>query len=167
MKMEHLRSVAPEIAALICEEQERDTEEINLIASENYVSQAVLEAQGSILGNIYSGEDPGPDEPGRCEIGYRLERLAAKWARELFGAEHANVLPGSGSLANLAVMLAVLKPGDRFLAMGMDYGGHSSHGDPHNLSGIAYEPIFMVPTQRPSALTMKTFVPRQNKESQS
>ncbi|MDD3793260.1 MAG: serine hydroxymethyltransferase [Candidatus Gracilibacteria bacterium] len=126
---------------LIQKESKRQDDEIELIASENYVSKDVLEANGSILTNKYSEGYPGKRYYAGQEYIDQIENLAISRARELFGAEYVNVQPLSGSPANLAVYLGVLKPGDKVLGLSLDQGGHLSHGHPLNFSGILYEII--------------------------
>ncbi len=135
-----LEQVDPEIAHLIKLETERQNRHILLIASENYASRAVLEAQGSVLTNKYAEGYPGKRYYGGCENIDAVENIAIQRAKELFGAEHANVQPHSGSTANQAVYFAFLSPGDRFMAMELAHGGHLTHGSPVNFSGIMYEP---------------------------
>ncbi|MGE4443745.1 MAG: serine hydroxymethyltransferase [Candidatus Altimarinota bacterium] len=126
---------------LIQSESKRQDEEIELIASENYVSKDVLEANGSILTNKYSEGYPGKRYYAGQEFIDQIEQLAIDRAKELFGAEYINVQPLSGSPANLAVYLGVLKPGDKVLGLSLDQGGHLSHGHPLNFSGLLYEII--------------------------
>jgi glycine hydroxymethyltransferase len=129
----------PELAEAIQSEAQRQVNKIELIASENYVSAAVLEALGSVLTNKYAEGYPGHRYYGGCEYVDVVERLAIERAKRLFGAEHANVQPHSGSQANMAVYFAVLKPGDRILGMSLAHGGHLTHGSPVNFSGQLYE----------------------------
>jgi glycine hydroxymethyltransferase len=131
----------PEVYAIIKEEEARQKEGIELIASENYVSRAVLEAMGSVLTNKYSEGYPGKRYYGGNEIIDKAENLAIARAKELFGAEHVNVQPLSGSPANLAVYMALLNPGDKVLGFSLDQGGHLSHGHPLNFSGKLYSII--------------------------
>lgn len=127
-----------ELYEIIKREEQRQKEGIELIASENYVSKAVLEAMGSILTNKYSEGYPGKRYYGGNEIIDQAENLAIERAKELFGAEHVNVQPLSGSPANLAVYMALLNPGDKVLGFSLDQGGHLSHGHPLNFSGKLY-----------------------------
>ena len=129
----------PQVARAIEAEVRRQQDKIILIASENYVSQAVLQAQGSVLTNKYAEGYPGARYYGGCEHVDVVEALARTRAATLFGAEHVNVQPHAGAVANLAVFLAVLKPGDRVLGMGLDHGGHLTHGSPANISGKYYQ----------------------------
>ncbi len=129
----------PEIAQAIRAEADRQRSGIELIASENYVSSAVLAAQGSVLTNKYAEGYPGKRYYGGCEWVDVAESLAIQRAKQLFGAEHANVQPHSGAQANMAVQLATLKPGDRVLGMSLAHGGHLTHGHPLNFSGMSYE----------------------------
>jgi len=125
----------PEVARAIALEQNRQQSKIELIASENYVSRAVLEAQGSVLTNKYAEGYPSKRYYGGCEFVDKVEILARERVLELFGAEHANVQPHSGASANLAVYLAALKVGDTVLGMNLSHGGHLTHGSPVNISG--------------------------------
>ncbi len=128
----------PEIAHLIGEETERQNDGLELIASENFVSPAVLEAMGSPLTNKYAEGLPGKRYYGGCEVVDKVEQLAIDRAKQLFAADHANVQPHSGASANAAVFLAFLKPGDTFLGMDLSNGGHLTHGSPVNFSGLLY-----------------------------
>jgi len=128
----------PRVYEIIKREEQRQKEGIELIASENYVSTAVLEAMGSVLTNKYSEGYPGKRYYGGNEIIDQAENLAIERAKELFGAEHVNVQPLSGSPANLAVYMALLQPGDKVLGFSLDQGGHLSHGHPLNFSGKLY-----------------------------
>src|SRR5205085_4228443 len=133
-----LAETDPEIAAAIRDELHRQHDKIELIASENYVSRAVLEAQGSVLTNKYAEGYPGKRYYGGCEFVDVAERAAIARAKSLFGAEHANVQPHSGAQANMAVYLTLLKPGDTVLGMNLAHGGHLTHGHPLNFSGKLY-----------------------------
>ncbi len=133
-----LRATDPEIAGLIMQEIARQNDGIELIASENFVSPAVLEAMGSPLTNKYAEGLPGKRYYGGCEIVDQVEQLAIDRAKQLFGAEHANVQPHAGAQANMAVFAAALKPGDTFLGMALSNGGHLTHGSPVNFSGLLY-----------------------------
>ena len=137
-----LQGIDPEVAGAIRREEERQRSGIELIASENFVSPAVLAAVGSVLTNKYAEGYPGKRYYGGCEFVDEVERLAIDRAKLLFGAEHANVQPHSGANANLATWLAFLKPGDTFLAMSLAEGGHLTHGSPVNYSGRIFEPHF-------------------------
>jgi RpiB/LacA/LacB family sugar-phosphate isomerase len=134
-----LQNVDPEIATAIEHERQRQQENIELIASENFVSPAVLEAQGSVLTNKYAEGYPKKRWYGGCENVDVVEQLAIDRAKKLFGAEHANVQPHSGSGANMAVYFAVLKPGDKMLTMDLSHGGHLTHGNKANFSGKFFE----------------------------
>ena len=136
--METLQSSDPDIAAIVTREEERQRREINLIASENIVSEAVLTAQGSVLTNKYAEGYPGRRYYGGCEVVDEAENLARDRAKELFGADHANVQPHSGTQANIAAYSALLKPGDKVLAMDLAHGGHLSHGAKVSLTGKVY-----------------------------
>jgi len=134
-----LRNVDPDIAAAIEHERRRQQENIELIASENFVSPAVMEAQGSVLTNKYAEGYPKKRWYGGCENIDVIEQLAIDRAKKLFGAEHANVQPHSGSGANMAVYFAFLKPGDKMLTMDLSHGGHLTHGNKANFSGKFFE----------------------------
>jgi RpiB/LacA/LacB family sugar-phosphate isomerase len=133
--------VDPEIAEVIRQERERQEQNIELIASENFTSPAVMEAQGSVLTNKYAEGYPKKRWYGGCEYVDVAEQLAIDRARQLFGAEHANVQPHSGSQANMAVYFAMLKPGDKMLTMDLSHGGHLTHGNKANFSGRFFEII--------------------------
>jgi glycine hydroxymethyltransferase len=139
--LNELRRVDREIYDAMLGEVRRGHVEIELIASENYVSLAVLEAQGSVMTNKYAEGYPGKRYYGGCEHVDVAERLAAERACTLFGAAHANVQPHSGSQANMAAYFAVLKPGDRILGMRLDHGGHLSHGHPKNFSAKVFDVV--------------------------
>ncbi|OIP61692.1 MAG: serine hydroxymethyltransferase [Nitrospirae bacterium CG_4_9_14_3_um_filter_53_35] len=141
MSLDFLREADPEVADALQNEAIRENEQIVLIASENYVSENVLSVQGSIMTNKYAEGYPGKRYYGGCDYVDRVEDLARERAKEIFGAEHANVQPHSGTSANLAVYLTVLKPGDRILGMSLAHGGHLSHGAAVNVSGQLYEPF--------------------------
>jgi glycine hydroxymethyltransferase len=136
--MEFLRKQDPDIVRALGLELQRQRDNIELIASENIVSRAVLEAMGTVLTNKYAEGYPGRRYYGGCEYVDIAEEIARSRAKELFGAEHANVQPHSGAQANLAVYLAALKPGDTVLGMNLAHGGHLTHGSPVNASGILY-----------------------------
>jgi glycine hydroxymethyltransferase len=136
--MPSLREVDPEASELIRLETERQSSKLVMIASENFVSEAVLEAQGSILTNKYAEGYPNRRYYGGCEFCDRIEALAISRAKKLFGAEHVNVQPHSGTQANMAVFFSVLEPGDTILGMKRSHGGHLSHGSPVNFSGKLY-----------------------------
>ncbi|MDR2576961.1 MAG: serine hydroxymethyltransferase, partial [Puniceicoccales bacterium] len=133
-----LRAVDPEIFGAMCGERLRQELNLELIASENFTSQAVLDAIGSILTNKYAEGYPGRRYYGGCEFVDRVEQLAIDRAKQLFGAEHANVQPHSGTQANFAVYTSFLKPGDKILTMSLSEGGHLTHGHAKNLSGMLY-----------------------------
>ncbi|MBO7126844.1 serine hydroxymethyltransferase [bacterium] len=136
--MKYIPSVDPEVAAIIEKEAERQEGGLELIASENFTSNAVMEAQGSLLTNKYAEGYPKKRYYGGCEVVDQVEKLAKERACELFGAECANVQPHSGSQANMSVYFTVCKPGDTVLAMNLNHGGHLSHGSPVNFSGKLY-----------------------------
>ncbi|OGX38288.1 MAG: serine hydroxymethyltransferase [Omnitrophica WOR_2 bacterium RIFCSPHIGHO2_02_FULL_68_15] len=137
--MSELKRVDAEIYQAVCDEMRRQHTHLELIASENFTSPAVLEAQGSVLTNKYAEGYPGARWYGGCEHVDTVERLAVERAKQLFGAEHVNVQPHSGSQANLAVYLAALTPGDTVLAMNLAHGGHLTHGHPKNFSGQLFK----------------------------
>jgi glycine hydroxymethyltransferase len=133
--MENLSRVDPEVAEAIRNETERQGRQLEMIASENFVSEAVLEALGTVLTNKYAEGYPGRRYYGGCEFVDVAESLAIARAKQLFGADHANVQPHSGAQANTAVYMAALKPGDTILGMNLSHGGHLTHGHPLNFSG--------------------------------
>jgi len=141
----HVRATDPELAALLEAELDRQEETLELIPSENLASVAVLEALGSWLNNKYAEGTPGKRYYGGCQIVDQVENLARDRAKQLFGAEHANVQPHSGTQANMAVYQSALQPGDTVLGMALDQGGHLTHGSPVNFSGKIYhfEPYFV------------------------
>jgi len=136
-----LSQADPVIAHLIDEETQRQSDGLELIASENFVSPAVMEAVGSTLTNKYAEGLPGKRYYGGCDIVDKIEQLAIDRVKQLFGADHANVQPHSGASANAAVFLAFLKPGDTFLGMDLSQGGHLTHGSPVNFSGLLYKAV--------------------------
>ncbi len=136
-----LKHVDPEIYEAIRKETERQAYGLELIPSENFVSEAVLEATGSVLTNKYAEGYPGKRYYGGCEFVDRAEELAIERAKQLFGAEHANVQAHSGSQANMAVYLAVMEPGDTMLGMNLSHGGHLTHGSPVNFSGKLFRVV--------------------------
>ena len=133
-----LAQVDPEIATIIAKEERRIAYNLEMIASENFVSEAVLEAMGSVLTNKYAEGYPGKRYYGGCEIVDEAENLARERATQLFGCEHVNVQPHSGSQANQSVYLSVLNYGDTVLGMSLAHGGHLTHGHPLNFSGRSY-----------------------------
>jgi len=140
-KYEEIERTDPEVAEAIYNEIQRQSNKIELIASENFVSKAVLEAVGTPLTNKYAEGYPGKRYYGGCEHVDVIESLAISRAKELFGAEHVNVQPHSGAQANMAVFYAVLKPGDVFMGMNLAHGGHLSHGMALNMSGKYFKPV--------------------------
>jgi glycine hydroxymethyltransferase len=138
MRYKFLPKEDAKVAEIIARENKRQKEELELIASENYVSPAVLEAQGSVLTNKYSEGTPGHRYYGGNQIIDEMELLAVARLKKIFGAQYANVQPLSGSPANAAVYMAFLKPGDKVLGLKLDHGGHLSHGHPVNFSGMLY-----------------------------
>jgi glycine hydroxymethyltransferase len=142
IKMESaLRKFDPEIAQAIVDEAQREEEKIVLIASENYASRAVLEAQGSLMTNKYAEGYPGRRYYGGCQYVDVVESLAIQRAKQIFGAEHVNVQPHSGAQANMAVYFSVLKPGDTIMGMSLAHGGHLTHGMSLNFSGMLYKVV--------------------------
>ena len=139
--MDEVKKVDPEIADAIVAEQERQNSHIELIASENWVSKAVMAAMGSPLTNKYAEGYPGKRYYGGCECVDVVENLAIERAKELFGCDYANVQPHSGAQANLAVQFAVLNPGDTIMGMNLDHGGHLTHGSPVNISGKYFKVV--------------------------
>ncbi|MFN2387626.1 MAG: serine hydroxymethyltransferase [Thermoanaerobaculia bacterium] len=136
-----LEAVDPDVARWIREEERRQDETLELIASENFTSRAVREAQGSVLTNKYAEGYPGRRYYGGCKFVDKIESLAIERAKKLFGAEHANVQPHSGSQANMAVYLTALKPGDTIMGMNLSHGGHLTHGHPLSFSGKEYNVV--------------------------
>jgi glycine hydroxymethyltransferase len=141
METEGLKTADPEVFDAIRREKDREHEKIVLIASENYASQAVLEAQGSIFTNKYAEGYPSRRYYGGCEYADIVENLAIARAKTIFGAEHVNVQPHSGSQANMAVFFSALKPGDTILGMSLSHGGHLTHGATVSFSGMFYKSI--------------------------
>ena len=142
MKMKSLKEVDPDIYELIFQEKKRETSKILMIASENYTSKAVMEAQGSLFTNKYAEGYPGRRYYGGCEYADEVERLAQERAKKLFNVEHVNVQPHSGTQANMAVYFAMLQPGDTIMGMSLPHGGHLSHGSPVNFTGKLYKTVF-------------------------
>lgn len=139
--MSFLAKQDPNVKAVIDQELMRQRDKLEMIASENIVSQAVMEAQGSVLTNKYAEGYPGKRYYGGCEHVDVVETLAIERAKRLFGAEHANVQPHSGSQANFAVYFAMLKPGDTIVGMNLSHGGHLTHGSPVNVSGTYFNVV--------------------------
>ena len=138
MNLEELKVVDADVAAAIEAEMDRQNSHIELIASENWVSDAVMEAQGSIMTNKYAEGYPGKRYYGGCQCVDIVENLAIERAKELFDAEYVNVQPHSGAQANMAVQFALLQPGDTVMGMNLDHGGHLTHGSPVNFSGTYF-----------------------------
>ena len=136
-----LAEMDPDIATIIAAERKRQESHLELIASENFAYPSVIEAQGSVLTNKYAEGYPGKRYYGGCEHVDLIEDLAIERAKKLFGADHANVQPHSGSQANAAVYLAALEIGDKILTMSLADGGHLTHGHPMNFSGMHYEVV--------------------------
>jgi len=136
-----LSEVDPEVAEAIELEKERQNNKLEMIAAENFVSRAVMEAAGSVMTNKYAEGYPGKRWYGGCEFVDIVERLAIERAKELFGAEHANVQPHAGAQANMAVYFALMNPGDTYMAMNLAHGGHLTHGSPVNFSGKLYRVV--------------------------
>jgi glycine hydroxymethyltransferase len=137
--MSYLQQVDPEIYEAILRETERQATKLELIASENFVSEAVLEAAGGVMTNKYAEGYPGKRYYGGCEFVDVAENLARQRLKQLFGCEHANVQPHAGSQANMAVYFTVLKPGDKVMGLDLSHGGHLTHGHPINFSGFLFE----------------------------
>ncbi|WP_338740436.1 serine hydroxymethyltransferase [Haloplanus salilacus] len=135
----HLRDTDPAVAEAIADEERRQENNLEMIASENHVSEAVMEAQGSVMTNKYAEGYPGERYYGGCEHMDTVETLAIERAKELYGADHVNVQPHSGTQANMGVYFATLEPGDRILSLDLNHGGHLSHGHHVNFSGQLYE----------------------------
>jgi glycine hydroxymethyltransferase len=146
--------VDPEIAAVLKDEAGRQERTLEMIASENFVPQSILDCQGSVLTNKYAEGYPGKRYYGGCEYVDVAEQLAIDRAKELFGAEHANVQPHSGAQANSAVYMALLEPGDRILGMKLDHGGHLTHGMRINFSGLYYDIVAYGVREEDSRLDM-------------
>ena len=139
MDYDQVREVDPAVADALAGEVDRQRSSLQMIASENHVSEAVLEAQSSALTNKYAEGYPGARYYGGCEFADEVEELAIERAKELYGAEHVNVQPHSGTQANQGVYYAIIEPGDRILSLSLDHGGHLSHGHPANFTGQLYE----------------------------
>ena len=139
--IEHIEKIDPEVAKALRNELKRQEEGLQLIASENYATIAILEAQGCIMTNKYAEGYPGRRYYGGCEYYDIVENLAIERAKKLFGAEHANVQPHSGTQANMAVYFSVIEPGDTIMGMKLDHGGHLSHGSPVNFTGKLYKVV--------------------------
>ena len=139
MDYDHVRAVDPAVADALEGELDRQRNTLAMIASENHVSEAVMQAQGSALTNKYAEGYPGERYYAGCEFADEVERLAIDRAKELWGAEHVNVQPHSGTQANMGVYLAVLDPGDRILSLDLNHGGHLSHGHPANFAGQLFD----------------------------
>ncbi|OGH97254.1 MAG: serine hydroxymethyltransferase [Candidatus Melainabacteria bacterium RIFOXYA12_FULL_32_12] len=141
MEIQTIKQADPQVAELILQELDRQRNTIELIASENFTSPAVMAAAGSVLTNKYAEGKPGKRFYNGCEIIDEIETLAIERAKKLFGAEHANVQPHSGAQANMAVFLYALKPGDKILGMDLSNGGHLTHGSPVNFSGLYFDVV--------------------------
>ncbi|MDY7081378.1 MAG: serine hydroxymethyltransferase, partial [Halobacteria archaeon] len=137
--MEHIEDVDPDVADAIEGEIGREEHGLEMIASENFASRAVMEAQGSVMTNKYAEGYPGKRYYGGCQHMDEVESLARERAKDIFGADHVNVQPHSGTQANMAVYFSVLEPGDKILGMDLTHGGHLSHGHPANFSGKMYD----------------------------
>ena len=140
--LEDIQAVDMEVAQAITDELDRQNSHIELIASENWVSPAVMSAMGSVLTNKYAEGYPGKRYYGGCECVDVVEELARERAKELFGCEYVNVQPHSGAQANMAVQFAILKPGDTIMGMNLDHGGHLTHGSPVNFSGSFFHSLY-------------------------
>ncbi|MFW6448942.1 MAG: serine hydroxymethyltransferase, partial [Halobacteriota archaeon] len=141
MDLGTIRAVDPEVADAVAAERRRQNDSLQLIASENHASPAVLAAQGTLLTNKYAEGYPGRRYYGGCEAVDRVERAAIDRAKRLWGADHVNVQPHSGTQANQAVYAATLEPGDRILSLSLEHGGHLSHGHPANFAGQLYDVV--------------------------
>ncbi len=139
MKYDYLQNVDPEVFENLGKELNRQTDGLELIASENFVSKAVMEVMGSVFTNKYAEGYPNKRYYGGCEFADVVEDLARDRMCELFNADHANVQPHSGANANMGVYLAMLKPGDKVLGMDLSHGGHLTHGSPVNMSGLYFD----------------------------
>ena len=153
--LEDIQAVDMEVAQAITDELDRQNSHIELIASENWVSPAVMSAMGSVLTNKYAEGYPGKRYYGGCECVDVVEELARKRAKELFGCEYVNVQPHSGAQANMAVQFAILKPGDTIMGMNLDHGGHLTHGSPVNFSGSYFHVVHMVSMMRDLLIMIK------------
>jgi glycine hydroxymethyltransferase len=160
-----LAETDPEIYEAIRGESDRQRRGLELIASENFVSPAVLEAMGSVLTNKYAEGYPGKRYYGGCEYVDQVENLARERARELFEADHANVQPHSGSQANIATYFAFLSPGDTILGMNLSHGGHLTHGSPVNFSGKLYRVVDYGVRQDDGCVDMDAFRSRSSQRS--
>jgi glycine hydroxymethyltransferase len=149
-----LADVDPDIAEVLRDEVDRQETTLEMIASENFVPQAVLDCQGSVLTNKYAEGYPGKRYYAGCEFVDVAEQLAIDRAKELFGADHANVQPHSGAQANSAVYMALLEPGDRILGMRLDHGGHLTHGMKINFSGLYFDIVSYGVREEDSRLDM-------------
>src|SRR6056297_2238887 len=138
MKYDRVQEADPDVAAALEAEVDRQRDTLAMIASEKFASEAVLEAQGSVLTNKYAEGYPGERYYGGCENVDTIEQLAIDRAKELWGAEHVNVQPRSGTQANMAVYFAIIDAGDKILSLDLTHGGHLSHGHPANFSGQLY-----------------------------
>ena len=173
MNYEHLKQADPELYASMERELGRQRDHLELIASENFTSPAVMEAVGSHLTNKYAEGYPGARYYGGCDYVDEVERLAIDRVTRLFGADHANVQPHSGSQANMAVYAALLQPGDRILGMNLSHGGHLTHGSKASLSGKYFEAHFYMSCPmvwgrtRPSTTTRSRVWPRRSGQSSS
>jgi len=141
MNKEFLKKTDTEVFEAIFNEETRQKEKLELIASENFVSESVLEAMGSVMTNKYAEGYPGKRYYGGCEFVDVVENLARDRAKKLFGAEHANVQPHCGSQANMVAYFAFLKPGDTFFGLNLSHGGHLTHGHPISFSGMLYNAV--------------------------
>ena len=141
LEFEEVQNYDPELAAAMADELGRQRDHIELIASENFVSKAVMAAMGSPLTNKYAEGYPGKRYYGGCQYVDVVEDLARERAKKLFGCEYVNVQPHSGAQANMAVFFAILQPGDTFMGMNLDMGGHLTHGSPVNMSGKYFHAV--------------------------
>ncbi|HSZ58767.1 MAG TPA: hypothetical protein VK797_24065 [Tepidisphaeraceae bacterium] len=160
-----LKDVDPQIAGLIEKERQRQESTLELIASENHVSAAVMEAAGSVLTNKYAEGYPGARYYGGCQFYDEIETLAIERAKQIFGCRFANVQPHSGANANLAAFMAMMKPGDTFLSLNLASGGHLSHGMKLNTSAIFYHRNITSSIPPPRRSTSTPCAPRQRNSS--
>ena len=165
--MSYLEQADKEIAQIIDQELGRQRNKLEMIASENFVSPAVMEAQGSVLTNKYAEGYPGKRYYGGCEFVDQIEAIAIERAKKLFGAEHVNVQPHSGSQANFGVYFALLQPGDTIVGMNLSHGGHLTHGSPVNVSGSYFNTAYLLILILSIMMSSARFVKKRNLNSSS
>lgn len=165
MRYEYLKAEDPELYIPFMKELERQRSHLELIASENFTSLAVMDAMGSHLTNKYAEGYPGHRYYGGCEYVDEVENIAIERAKNLFGANYANVQPHSGSQANMAVYAALLQPGDTIMGMALNHGGHLTHGSAASISGRYYNSVPMNSAKKPNSWTTTRFGSRQKKLS--